>query len=245
MARQARELSDSGYMHVIVRGIGRQLLFETEEDYLFYLDALERYSKELHVTVCAWCLMENHVHLLLCDTGKQIPLLMKKLGVRYSWYFNQKYERTGHLFQDRYRSEKIEDDAYLTTVFRYILRNPEKAGICKASEYRWSSYAMYGVRTSFADTRALEEMVGDRAAYAAWIAEENEDECLEDTPPKHDDGWAIKEIHRQLHGESGTALQHMNKAERDEMLRKLKKAGLTVRQIERLTGINRGTVQMA
>ncbi len=101
MARQARELSDSGFMHVIVRGIGRQLLFEEEENYAFYLDSLERYSRDLQVKVCAYCLMENHVHLLLYDTGKQIPTLVKKLGVRYSWYFNKKYERTGHLFQDR------------------------------------------------------------------------------------------------------------------------------------------------
>ncbi len=245
MARQARELSDSGFMHVIVRGIGRQLLFEAEEDYAFYLASLERYSRDLEVTVCAYCLMDNHVHLLLYDTGKQIPVLMKKLGVRYSWYFNKKYERTGHLFQDRYRSEKVEDDAYLATVFRYILRNPEKAGFCKASEYRWSSYALYGDRGSFADTGALEEIIGDQAAYEAWIAEKNEDECLEYMPPKHDDEWALKVIHKQLKGKSGTVLQEMDRAERNEALRKLKKAGLTVRQIERLTGINRGAVQKA
>ena len=103
MARQARKLSDSGYMHVIVRGIGRQLLFEEEKDHFFYLDSLERYSQALKVTVCAYCLMENHVHLLLYDKQDQISCLMKKLGVRYSYYFNQKYDRTGHLFQDRYR----------------------------------------------------------------------------------------------------------------------------------------------
>ncbi len=245
MARQAREMSDSGFMHVIVRGIGRQLLFEGDEDYRFYLDSLERYSKALKVTVCAYCLMENHVHLLLYDTEKQIPVLMKKLGVRYSWYFNQKYDRTGHLFQDRYRSERVEDDAYLVTVFRYILRNPEKAGICKAPEYRWSSYDMYGNGKALADTGALEEIIGDRAAYDAWMAEENDDECLEYSPQKHDDTWALKVIHRQLKGKSGTALQDMDRAERNEALRKLKKAGLSVRQIERLTGINRGTVQQA
>ena len=245
MARQARELSDSGFMHVIVRGIGRQLLFEEEENYAFYLDSLERYSLDLQVTVCAYCLMGNHVHLLLYDTGKQIPTLMKKLGVRYSWYFNKKYQRTGHLFQDRYRSEKVEDDAYLVTVFRYILRNPEKAGICKASEYRWSSYALYGNNKSFVDTGALEEIIGDKAAYEAWISEENEDECLEYMPPIHDDAWALKVIHKQLAGKSGTVLQDMDRVKRNEALRKLKKAGLSVRQIERLTGINRGTVQKA
>ena len=64
-------------------------------------------------------------------------------------------------------------------------------------------------------------------------------------PPLHDDAWALKVIHKQLNGKSGTSLQNMDRAERNEALRKLKKAGLSVRQIERLTGINRGTVQKA
>ena len=85
MARQGRKLSGSGYMHVIVWGIGRQLLFEAEEDYAYYLDALEKYSRDLKVSVCAYCLMEDHVHLLLYDPEQRIPTLMKKLGVRYSY----------------------------------------------------------------------------------------------------------------------------------------------------------------
>ena len=105
MARQARKLSDSGYMHVIVRGIGRQLLFETAEDHTFYLETLKQYSQAVGVTVCAYCLMEDHVHLLLYDPEQRIPTLMKKLGVRYSYYFNRKYDRIGPVFGDRYRSE--------------------------------------------------------------------------------------------------------------------------------------------
>ena len=134
MARQARKLSDSGYMHVIVRGIGRQLLFETAEDRTFYLETLKQYSQAVGVTVCAYCLMEDHVHLLMYDPERRIPALMKKLGVRYSYYFNRKYVRIGPVFGDRYRSEAVEDNRYLLSVYRYILREPEKAGIGKASE---------------------------------------------------------------------------------------------------------------
>ena len=112
-------------------------------------------------------------------------------------------------------------------------------------EYRWNSYALYGRRKSFADTGALEELIGDKAAYEAWVAEENEDECMEYMPPKHDDERVLKVIRKQLKVKSGTALKDMDREERNEALRKLKKAGLSVRQIERLTGINRGTVQMA
>ena len=245
MARQARKLSDSGYMHVIVRGIGRQLLFETAEDHTFYLETLKQYSQAVGVTVCAYCLMENHVHLLLYDPEQRIPTLMKKLGVRYSYYFNRKYDRIGPVFGDRYRSEAVEDDSYLLTVYRYILREPEKAGIGKASEYPWSSYSAYGDEKSFVDTGVLEGYVRDREAYETWIAEENDDECLEYMPPKHDDKWALKVIRKQLDGQSGTALQGMERDERDQALRRLKKAGMTIRQIERLTGISRGIVQRA
>ena len=104
MPRQARVKSESGYTHLIVRGIGRQVLFEAREDYQFYLAILERYSHETEIQVCAYCLMENHVHLLVCDANARIALMMKKLGVSYSQYFNRKYKRQGHLFQDRYLS---------------------------------------------------------------------------------------------------------------------------------------------
>ncbi|MBQ3849619.1 MAG: transposase, partial [Clostridia bacterium] len=104
MSRQARRLSETGYFHVIVRGIGKQLLFEHDDDYRYYLMLLERYISQLSVSVCAYCLMENHVHLLLKDSKNELSLFMKKMGVSYSSYFNKKYDRTGHLFQDRFFS---------------------------------------------------------------------------------------------------------------------------------------------
>ncbi len=246
MARQPRELSESGYLHVMQRGIGQQLLFEEDADYRYYLEALERYSRETGVTVCAYCLMENHTHLLLYDTGDGIPKLMKKLGVRYVWYFNHKYARVGHLFQDRYRSETVEDDAYLLSVFRYILNNPLKAGICAAEDYPWSSYHCYGDRSSFVDTRCVEPFFGDREHYAGYIGQENDDACMDFSGGRRrDDHWALRVIRRELKGKSGTSLQGMDREERDKTLRKLKKAGLSIRQLERLTGINRGVIQKA
>ena len=197
------------------------------------------------MTVCAYCLMEDHVHLLMYDPERWISTLMKKLGVRYSYYFNRKYDRIGPVFGDRYRSEAVEDNRYLLSVYRYILREPQKAGIGKASEYPWSSYSAYGDEKTFVDTGVLEGYVRDREDYETWIAEENDDEYLEYIPPKHDDAWALKVIHKQLDGQSGTALEGMDRDERDQALRRLKKAGMTIRQIERLTGISRGIVQRA
>ena len=123
MPRRARTMSASNYMHIIVRGIGKQLLFEDDHDYLYYLKKLEIYCLETRVKVCAYCLMDNHVHLLVKGESESIILLMKKIGVSYSWYYNKKYDRVGHLFQDRYRSEPVENEAYFMNVFRYILKN--------------------------------------------------------------------------------------------------------------------------
>ena len=246
MPRQARKFSESGYFHAMQRGIGKQLLFEAPDDYQFYLRMLEKYSRETGVAVCAYCLMENHTHLLLHDKEKKISEFMKKIGIRYSYYFNQKYERTGHLFQGRYRSEPVEDEAYLIAVTRYILNNPQKAGICAAKDYQWSSYRCFGDSSSFADMSIIKSLLGDQKAFDAYLEEENDDQCMDfDTGVRHDDKWALRVIHCQLKGQSGTCLQRMDREKRDRELRALKKAGLSIRQLERLTGINRGVIQKA
>ena len=243
MARTARKLSELGYYHLIVRGIGKQILFEEHSDYLHYLSLLKRFSKETGVTICAFCLMENHVHLLAYDPEQKIPLLMKKMGVSYSAYFNKKYERTGHLFQDRYLSEPIESEAYLLTVFRYILNNPQKAGICAADAYEWSSYKLYGSDSSFVDTSAFVELIGDKAAYAAYIAAKNEDICMDVHQPKIGDKNAKTLLGDLLDVESGTVLQSVDRDKRDKAIKILLENGMTIRQIERLTGISRGIIQ--
>ena len=243
MSRKARRMSSTGYMHIITRGISRQLLFEEEKDYQHYLAALEKYCLETGVRVCAYCLMENHVHLLVHGEAEQIILLMKKLGVNYSGWFNWKYERVGHLFQDRFKSEPVEDERYLFTVFRYILRNPEKAGICKASEYRWSSYRLFENPPEFMELTPFRSRWENIEHYESFISLGSEDECLEFNRPRHNDQWAQGVMKKELGIQSGTELQKRDKLERDAALIKLRTKGLSIRQIERLTGINRNIVQ--
>ena len=243
MPRRARGISLSGYLHIITRGIGRQLLFEEDADYLHYIAALEKYSIETGVSVSAYCLMENHVHLLVHGEAESVSLLMKKLGVNYAGWFNWKYERTGHLFQDRYKSEPVEDERYLLTVFRYILRNPEKAGICRTSEYRWSSCRFYENPPAFMDLDVFKEKLGTQEQYLAFLNTENEDACLEFRETPHNDEWARSVLQKELGLRSGTELQNLDKKLRDAALVKLRSKGLTIRQIERLTGINRNIIQ--
>ncbi len=265
MPRSARKRSETGYYHLIVRGNARQIIFEEQADYIRFLHLLKRFGLETQISICAFCLMENHVHILIYDQttdrsrdndprspasgepeNNHVSLFMQKLGVSYSYYFNQKYHRTGHLFEDRFTGIPIESEDHLLTTFRYILNNPRKAGICEASEYQWSSYNRYGNPHSFVDTTVLQELLGSFDEYAAYIAAKYEEE----EPPKeqtsvHDDEWAKEEIHNLLNVQSCTDLQAWDWNRRTEALRLLKEHGLSVRQIARLTGISKSAVQRA
>ena len=243
MARNARIKSESGFYHVMIRGIGRQILFEDDDDYNRFLETLKRYLDEHAIEIHAYCLMDNHVHLLIRDLQNELDLFMKKLEGSYAYYFNHKYERVGPLFQDRFRSEVIEDDAYYAIVLRYILQNPQAAHISAADTYRWSSYAVNGggiIQTDYSVA-----FFGGKEQLLAYILEPNEDSCLEPFPVPISDNHAKEIIRNQLHIESGTQLQSYDKAARDDALHTLKECGLSVRQIERLTGINRGIVLKA
>jgi putative transposase len=127
MPRGPREKSGSGIYHVIVRGINRQDIFHDEEDYTHYLEAMSRAKSIGKFEIYGYCLMSNHVHLLLHEKEETISSVMKRIGVSYAWWYNKKYDRAGHVFQDRYKSETVENDEYLLNVLRYIYKNPVKA----------------------------------------------------------------------------------------------------------------------
>lgn len=243
MSRQARITGE--YLHIIVRGIGKRILFEDDSDKEKYLFYLKKYADEAEITILAYCLMENHVHLCVRDAAGAVSSFMKKMGISYAQYYNKKYERTGHLFQDRYKSENITDEVYLLSVFRYILNNPAKAGICKAEEYRWSSYHEYGNKDGLTDSGMLCEMIGDRKNFVEFMLQNDETEHIDVDTPGRDDMWALETLKNVLKVSSGTQIQQFERKQRDEALALLKKKGLTVRQLERLTGINRGVIQKA
>lgn len=242
MSRQARRLSETGYFHVIVRGIGKQLLFEHDDDYRYYLMLLERYISQLSVSVCAYCLMENHVHLLLKDSKNELSLFMKKMGVSYSSYFNKKYDRTGHLFQDRFFSRPIDDDSYFLSVNRYILTNPQRAGIAPFVNYRWSSIKAFGNKSSFVDTSLISDMLGSYEGYIDFLSDFSSEERVLIDNSKMRDEEARKVLEEILGVSSGVALQSYESSARNEAVIKLSKSGMSERQIERLTGISRRIV---
>ncbi|MGZ8292530.1 MAG: transposase [Telluria sp.] len=131
-------------MHIIQRGNNRQACFLTYSDYLVYLSMLRLCSKQADCAIHAYVLMTNHVHLLISPGNTCSPAaLMKALGQRYVQYFNRRHQRTGTLWEGRFRSCLIEDERYLFTCQRYIELNPVRAGMVEHPQnYVWSSYGV-------------------------------------------------------------------------------------------------------
>jgi putative transposase len=129
-------------VHIVQRGHDRRDCFREETDYLVYLSNLLELSAKTGCAVHAYCLMTNHVHLLLTPSGPEAcALMMRNLGQRYVQYFNKRYSRRGTLWEGRFRSCLVESARYVVACHRYIERNPVRAGMeASPSAYRWSSH---------------------------------------------------------------------------------------------------------
>ena len=124
MARGPRAISNSGYYHVMLRGAGRQLLFENDLDRRTFLCYLTEAIAGTKTSLIAWCLMDNHVHLLLCDPQNSLAGLMHSVSTRFALYFNGRSGHVGPVFQGRFKSKAIETNEYLLQAVRYIHDNP-------------------------------------------------------------------------------------------------------------------------
>jgi len=248
MPRSARKQSKTGMYHIIIRGINRQDIFQDDEDKRVYLDRLSRYKNECVFDLYAYCLMSNHVHLLVREVEESVSGIMKRIGTSYVYWYNNKYERVGHLFQDRFKSENIEDDAYLLAVVRYIHQNPVKVG---SNIEDWTSYPDYIKGHGITDTEFIMGIFGDgvkeqREAFITFINEVNTTKSMEyDDQHRMTDEEAKKRVLKIGHVQYCQELQNFEKTSRNKVLKKLKDDGLSIRQLERLTGINRGIIQKA
>lgn len=241
MTRTARIISESKLYHIIVRGINKQIIFEETDDFLSFLRMARNCTIKYEIQILSYVLMSNHVHIIIRDCNDNISLFMKSLGLRYARYFNNKYDRVGSLFQDRFINIPIMSERQLYSTMTYIIMNPERAGICSYKTYRWSSY--------YECVTGSRMLIDDRYAqqHANNISEciENENICKEISRHIIPDSEAITIIRETIGENSGTAILKYDKQHRNEVLRELKKRKLSVRQIERLTGINRGIIQRA
>lgn len=128
--------------HIITRGNQRQTVFLNEDDFEAYIARIRLYKKRRGFLLYGYCLMPNHIHIVgEPQKPKYLAKFMQGLSRSYTAYFNKKYQKVGHLWQNRYKSKVIAKDAYLIDCIQYVEYNPVKAGLTKAAgEYRWSSY---------------------------------------------------------------------------------------------------------
>lgn len=160
MARQKRVKSETGIYHCMLRGINKQQVFYDEEDYIRFLEILSKCKTISGFRLHAYCLMSNHVHLLIQEGPEPLELVFKRLGDRFVYWYNLKYKRSGPIFQGRYKSVPVNDDEYFISVLRYIHQNPVKAGMTdRCKDYKFSSYNDYYKSLSFTDTQFAKELI--------------------------------------------------------------------------------------
>ena len=239
MPRAARVRARSGIYHVMLRGINKQNIFEEDEDYEKMIDLLRRSRDISGADIYGYCLMSNHVHLLLGEGKEPIETTMKRLGSKYAVWFNTKYRRVGHLFQDRFKSEAVEDDGYFVTVLRYIHFNPVKAGLVKApGDYAYSSYSCYFGDSDLASTEKTFAFISKDALMEYHAAGCN-DTCMdirESALPRLTEEQAAALMRRLTKCDSSAEFQALTREKKDKLIAKMKSGGLSIRQISRLTG---------
>lgn len=144
MARESRKESPTKYYHVMMRGNNKEMIFENEAEKQYFLDQLQFQSNEGNIIIVAYCIMDNHVHLLINADILTMSESLKWINIKFASKYNYKYERVGHVFQGRYKSEIINNENHLVQVLRYIHNNPVSAKMVpQVSEYKWSSYNHY------------------------------------------------------------------------------------------------------
>ena len=243
MARTSRRHSISGFYHVILRGVNRQDIFHDDTDRKYFLKVMGKFKDETDTEIITYCLMTNHIHLLV-KSENDLGTFVKKIASSYVYYFNKKYCRIGHLFQDRFKSEPVDTESYLLTVARYILKNPEKAHICPADRYKWNSWREISDMPSLCSVSILYEVAGNKDLLMEFLHNNADDECMEyDESVTLSDAEAMDIIKKYTGPDVENFLYNCSLDKRDLLISSLKSEGLTGRQISRLTGIGRSIIQ--
>ena len=155
MPRPPRLYSKSKVYHIILKGIDNQDIFYDDQDREFFLKQVSITKQEYNYKLYSYCLMSNHVHMIIKCQDVFLSKSIQSLLVRYVYYFNKKYKRNGPLVQNRFKSKQIENLQYFIDVCRYVHRNPENAGIELTQNYKWSSYREYIGRKRFIEKEVL------------------------------------------------------------------------------------------
>lgn len=235
--------------HVILRGINKQNIFFNNHDRSVFLGMLKKAKDEFDVDIYTYVLMNNHVHLVLHDKNDKLSKIMHSLCLKYAQYFNNTYDRIGHLFQNRFKSICVETDRYLLNLIRYIHKNPEKENIARMEDYKWSGYKEYISMKDIVDTEFVLKMFDTNSNKAVEkflrFNKETEREYsdAEFEGVKLTDDEAIENIKRILRIDNILSIQRLDKKSQKEYIQKISNIkGIYVEQISRILGINKNVI---
>lgn len=248
MPRIAREKSPTDIYHITCRGIGKRIIFEDDYDRRFFKTRLRQYLPDSGVKIIAWCLMDNHVHLLLEAELENLSHYMHRLNSSYAAYFNNKYGHVGGVFQNRFSSHAVETETHLLDVVRYIHLNPIELGIFNPADYSWSSYRQYLGEPGFCSIERVQGQYDRESDFVDF----HENRIREIYMPykknrrsKLSDFEAKKIADSICNGPVSDWICALAGDRRNDAIGYLFDQGLTYRQIQRLTGLGEWAVKKA
>lgn len=253
MVRPLRVESETGYYHVMMRGNNKEMIFKEASEKYYFIEQLLHVVKDNKISIVAYCIMDNHVHLLVNSHKESMIQALKWINIKFPGMYNFKYGRVGHVFQDRFRSEVINSDDHLLRVMRYIHNNPVKAKIVSnILNYKWSSYGTYlGREDKIINAKDNELIMAQFSNSMKQFEEfhfENEmDEFLEikeDLERQREErGQEIINKYCQKYKVKQISELSNSKSILEEIIIEfLKKSNLTHRRIGEITGTTRGLV---
>lgn len=231
MGRRHRNFRTNGIYHVIQRGHNKSFVFDDQLDKAQFVDIIRVTLAALPCNLLYYVLMDNHFHLILEMTSDPIDVIMQRISMTYSKYYNKKYSRSGSVYGERYRSYPISDRAYLIQLIRYIANNPVKAGIVtQLSDYRWcADMEIRAKRCTILSRKRLFEVIGGsdergRAVYQRLIKQKIElffhsstqREFIQDCHSESVDALLLKTL------DGGALVEHVRSASRDAHVVKLR-----------------------
>lgn len=252
MPRKARTISSTGIYHIILRSVNQHIIFEEDTDYQKFLYILSDCKTKFDIDIYAYCLMDNHIHLLLYSSSEALSSFFQSLGTRFVRWYNSKYSRSGHLFQERFYSDPIETSSHYLATLVYIHNNPVKAKIVRfPSEYRWSSYnAFYGQKDPLTNVSHSYDIAGSKDSLLKFFSTYCD---LETSNYFYDDHKKIAHfyndeqallIFKKTTGLSSTSdAQTLPRKARNQYIILLRQKRLTQKQIARLMDVSVSTVK--
>ena len=229
------------------RSLNRQILFEEEIDYIKYLDILSKAKEKFGFKIYAYCLMTNHIHMLIEDKKNNLSNFMKQINHEYAMYYNKKYDRLGYVFADRFKSENIENEKYFNTCLRYIHQNPVKALITdKTYEYKFSSIHAYrrmkGNYLNLVDTSVIFKRY-DKGTFLKWNEEANNDMCMDYMNNHMTDKEIESLLFKYLNITKLSEYDRLSQNKKNVGIKQLLKMYIPIRQISRISGFSFNKIQ--